>query len=171
MNWIDLIIGLLLVYTFYRGFTNGLVLELASLLALVLGIFAAYNYSDIVAIYIKEWVDWSETALLSISFILTFLIVVIVINLLGRIISNIIGMIALGLINKIAGGIFGLIKISLIIGLIFLLADAIEEYVNIFEYQVVQSSFILNFYEDNVLDLFPQIIETVEDNIPKKTAS
>ena len=171
MNWIDLIIGLLLVYTFYKGFTNGLILELASLLALVLGIFTAYNYADVVAVYIKDWVDWSETALLSVSFVLTFLVVVIIINLIGRVISNIIGVIALGLINKIAGGIFGFIKISLVISLIFVLADAIEEYVNIFEYQVVQSSLILNFYEENILDLFPQIIETIENNMPQQTAT
>ena len=40
MNWIDLIIGLLLVYAFYNGFKNGLILELTALLALVLGVIA-----------------------------------------------------------------------------------------------------------------------------------
>ena len=170
MNWIDLIIGLLLVYTFYKGFNNGLILELASLLALVLGIFAAYYYADVVAVYIEDWVDWSETALLSVSFIITFIMVVIVINVVGRIISNIIGMIALGLINKIAGGVFGLIKVFLLISVIFVLADAVKEYVNIFEYEVVRSSFILNFYEKNILGLFPQIIETIENNMPQETA-
>ena len=168
MNWIDLLIGLLLVYSFYKGFKNGLIIELASLLAIVLGVFSAYHYADLTAIYLAKWVDWSETALLTVSFILTFIVVVIVINLIGNIVSKIIGMIALGLVNKIAGGFFGLVKILLVISVIFVLADAIKEYVDIFEYEIVRSSFILSFYEENILSLFPHIIETIDENIPQE---
>ena len=80
-------------------------------------------------------------------------------------------MIALGLVDKIAGGIFGLLKILLLISVIFLIADAIKQYVDLFQYEIVQSSYILNYYQDNVLELFPQIIDTLEENLPeKKTA-
>ena len=168
MNWIDLIIGLLLVYAFYNGFKNGLILELTALLALVLGVFAAYYYADITAHYLGKWVEWSDAVLMTISFILTFIIIVIIVNLIGKVISKIIGMIALGLINKISGGIFGLLKILLLISVIFLVTDAIKEYVDLFQYEIVQSSFILNFYQENVLELFPQIIERLEENLPEE---
>ena len=168
MNWIDLIIGLLLVYAFYNGFKNGLILELTALLALVLGVFAAYYYADITAQYLEKWVDWSDAVIMTISFILTFIIIVIIVNLIGKVISKIIGMIALGLINKLAGGIFGLLKILLLISVIFIVADAIKQYVDFFQYEIVQSSYILNFYEENILELFPQIIDTLEENLPEK---
>ena len=168
MNWIDLIISLLLVYAFYNGFKNGLILELTALLALVLGIFAAYYYADITAHYLDKWVDWSDAILMTFAFILTFIIVVILINLIGKIISKIIGMIALGLVNKIAGGIFGLLKIFLLISVLFLVADAVKQYVDLFQYKIVQSSYILNFYEENILELFPQIIDTLEEKLPDK---
>lgn len=168
MNWIDLIISLLLVYAFYNGFKNGLILELTALLALVLGVFAAYYYADITAHYLDKWVDWSDAILMTFAFILTFIIVVILINLIGKIISKIIGMIALGLVNKIAGGIFGLLKIFLLISVLFLVADAVKQYVDLFQYKIVQSSYILNFYEENILELFPQIIDTLEEKLPDK---
>jgi membrane protein required for colicin V production len=168
MNWIDLIISLLLVYAFYNGFKNGLILELTALLALVLGVFAAYYYADITAHYLDKWVDWSDAVLMTFAFILTFIIVVILINLIGKIISKIIGMIALGLVNKIAGGIFGLLKIFLLISVLFLVADAVKQYVDLFQYKIVQSSYILNFYEENILELFPQIIDTLEEKLPDK---
>ena len=84
MNWIDLIISLLLVYAFYNGFKNGLILELTALLALVLGVFAAYYYADITAHYLDKWVDWSDAVLMTFAFILTFIIVVILINLIDH---------------------------------------------------------------------------------------
>ena len=77
-------------------------------------------------------------------------------------------MIALGLINKIAGGIFGLLKIFLLISVLFLVADAVKQYVDLFQYKIVQSSYILNFYEENILELFPQIIDTLEEKLPDK---
>jgi len=168
MNWIDLVIGLLLVYSFYKGFKNGLILELTSLLALVLGIFAAYNYADITAHYLGKWVDWSDAVLMTISFILTFIIIVIIVNLIGKVISKIIGMIALGLVNKIAGGVFGLLKILLLISVIFFMADSIKEYIDLYSYEIVRSSFILEFYEEYILELFPKIIDTLEKNLPEK---
>lgn len=168
MNWIDLVIGLLLVYTFYKGFKNGLILELTALLALVLGVFAGYYYSFIIAGYLAQWVDWSSNLVNIAAFILTFIIVVVIINLIGKIISKVLGMIALGLINKIAGGIFGLLKILLLISVLFLVADAIKEYIDIFEYEMVQSSMILNFFESYILDLFPQLIQSLKESLPEQ---
>ena len=45
MNWIDFVIIILLVFGLARGYINGFVKELASLLALILGIWGAIKFS------------------------------------------------------------------------------------------------------------------------------
>jgi membrane protein required for colicin V production len=163
MNWIDLIIGLVLAYSFYNGFKNGLILELTFVLALILGVFAAYFYASMVAVYLDNWLNWSAAMINLTAFILTFLIVVIVVNMLGKLISQIIGMIALGFVNKIAGGVFGILKVLLLIGIVFLVADAIKAHFNLFEYKVVQSSIFLDFFQREIIEHFPVIVDFIEE--------
>ena len=167
MNWMDLVIGLLLVYAFYKGFKNGLILELTSLLALILGLFLAYSYSDRTAGILDQWVDWSDTSLSIVAFLLTFIVVVILINILGKALSKLIGMMALGLVNKLAGGIFGLMKILLFISVLFVVADAAREYMDVLELEVVQTSIILDFYQRNIVELFPEIIDFLRESAPE----
>ncbi len=166
MNWIDLVLGLLLVYAFYRGFKNGLIIELTSLLALILGLFLAYSFSDKTATVLDQWVDWSDTSLSIVAFLLTFLLVVILINLLGKAISKLIGMMALGLVNKLTGGIFGLIKVLIFISVLFVVADAARDYINVLKLEVVQSSIILDFYQRNIVEFFPDIIGFLRESTP-----
>ena len=166
MNWIDLVLGLLLVYAFYKGFKNGLIIELTSLLALILGLFLAYSFSDKTATVLDQWVDWSDTSLSIVAFLLTFLLVVILINLLGKAISKLIGMMALGLMNKLAGGIFGLIKVLIFISVLFIVADAARDYINVLKLEVVQSSIILDFYQRNIVEFFPDIIGFLRESTP-----
>ena len=167
MNWMDLVIGLLLVYAFYKGFKNGLILELTSLLALILGLFLAYSYSDRTAGILDQRVDWSDTSLSIVAFLLTFIVVVILINILGKALSKLIGMMALGLVNKLAGGIFGLMKILLFISVLFVVADAAREYMDVLELEVVQTSIILDFYQRNIVELFPDIIDFLRESAPE----
>ena len=46
MNYIDIILGLLLIFSAIGGFKNGLIAEIASLAALILGIWGAIHFSD-----------------------------------------------------------------------------------------------------------------------------
>ena len=56
MNYIDMFIMVLLVYAVFRGLTRGLVLQLASLAALIAGIYIALKFSGFTAHFlIKHW--------------------------------------------------------------------------------------------------------------------
>jgi membrane protein required for colicin V production len=47
MNFIDIILGLLLIFSAFGGFKHGLVAEVAYLAALILGIWGAIHFSGI----------------------------------------------------------------------------------------------------------------------------
>ena len=118
MNWLDIVLGIPLLWFLYKGFRNGLIIELASLAALILGIYAALHFSFYVQAYLEESFEIAEKYLYIISFAITFLIVAIIVYLAGKIIHKVISIVALGFLNRLAGGIFGLLKAALVLSVI-----------------------------------------------------
>ncbi len=126
MNYIDLIIALFLAWFAYKGYTKGLIIELASLAALVLGIYVAMYFSDIVADLLKTYLNVGKKYLALVAFVLTFLLVVIGVVTVGRILEKFIDILLLGFLNKMAGAVFGVLKGMLILSLLILLMNYLE---------------------------------------------
>ena len=118
MNWLDIVLAIPLLWFLYKGFRNGLVIELASLAALVLGVYAALYFSYYTQAYLEENFEIAENYLYIISFAITFLIVAIIVYLAGKIIHKLVNIVALGFLNRIAGGIFGFLKAALVLSVI-----------------------------------------------------
>ena len=51
---------------------KGLVLELAGLIAFILGLMGAFKFSSLLGSYLGTYVDWSPKTIQAVSFILTF---------------------------------------------------------------------------------------------------
>ena len=60
MNTFDIIIAVLLLFGFIRGLFKGLFVEVASLAALIGGVYGAIHFSETVGTYLKTYVDWEE---------------------------------------------------------------------------------------------------------------
>lgn len=116
MEFIDIIIGGFLLYGFLRGIWNGLFVELASFLSLLVGIWVALKFSYVLAEFIQSVVAWSPKTIMIVSFALTFILVFVGIALLAKIFTNLFSFAGLGIINKILGGVFGTLKMVLIVG-------------------------------------------------------
>jgi membrane protein required for colicin V production len=57
MNWIDATIVIVLILSMVMGFINGLVKEIASLMALILGIWGAIKFSSFTAAKLYDYFD------------------------------------------------------------------------------------------------------------------
>ncbi len=123
MNLLDIIIIIPIIWFAYRGFSRGLIIELASLVGLILGIYAALYFSDYAAEIIERNFNLSSGYLSVISFIVTFIIVVIMIYIIGRMLEKLIDMVALGFLNKLAGLVFGVLKAVVLISLALLVIN------------------------------------------------
>ena len=77
MNILDIFIGLPLIYAIYKGFTKGFVYEAASLIALILGVYGAIHFSDFTAEVIQDTFKYESQYMEYISFIVTFIVIVI----------------------------------------------------------------------------------------------
>ncbi len=127
MNYIDIILCIPLVWGLYKGFTKGLIIEAATMVAFALGVWGGVHLSDFLANKIHDWFNWQSKYLPIISFALTFLLIVIVVYFIAKLIQRMADGMALSAINKIGGAIFGALKFAMVMSVIIFMIDAVEE--------------------------------------------
>lgn len=116
MTFLDIVLGILLAWGLYQGLTNGLFVELASLVALIAGIYGSIHFSYIAGDYLSQNMDWNPRYIKITSFIITFIAIVLLVHFAGKLLTKVADFAMLGLLNKIAGGIFGTLKVAIILG-------------------------------------------------------
>ena len=126
MNYIDIIILLMLVGFGIGGWRKGLITEAATLLGLGVGLYGAFHFSDFTASKLVEWVEINPKYLNVIAFAVTFIVLTILVNLLGRLVAKLVKSINLGFIDRIGGFVFGIAKGILICSLLVMLINALE---------------------------------------------
>jgi len=126
MNYIDAIIAIPLLWFTYKGFSKGLIIELATLIALLLGIYISAHFSDFTADFLRQKLDFHSQYMSIISFSLTFVGVVTLVMIFGKSLEKVINVILLGFVNKLLGGVFGLIKVSFILSILIFILTTFE---------------------------------------------
>ena len=123
INFLDIIIIIPLLLFAWQGYKKGFIIEVATLAALLLGLFFAFYFSDYAASLLNEHFNIDEKYIAALSFIITFIAVVIAIIAIGKILQKLIDIILLGFLNKAAGAIFGIIKGALILSILLLIIN------------------------------------------------
>lgn len=121
MEVLDIIMLIFMGIMLIVGFRKGLIISLASLVALILGIYLAVYFSEFAAGLIRNYFDVSSTYLPWIAFAVTFLVVLIGVLLLGKLFEKMVSMVGMGFLNHLAGAVFGLAKSVLLLSIIFLI--------------------------------------------------
>ena len=140
MNFLDIILGVLLLLGLWKGLKNGLLIEIASIIALVAGIYGAIHFSYITGNYLSAKMEWNEQYISITAFIVTFIAIVLIVHLIGKLLTKIVDIAMLGLLNKIAGGIFGVLKIAVILGAFLIFFDRLTDNVNFLDEEVKNES-------------------------------
>lgn len=126
MNFFDFIFIALIAIFVINGLRKGIIISLASLAALVIGIWVAVHFSNYLDATLMEHFKPSRKWLPILSFTLTFLLVVLGILLVAKVMEKIVDIVGLGLFNRIGGGIFGLIKGVILVSVILFIVAAID---------------------------------------------
>src|SRR5689334_15249236 len=100
---IDILFGIVLALALLKGFKQGLIVGIFSLLAIIIGLAAALKLSAFVASRIGNTVKVSEQWLPFISFVVVFIVVVLLVRLGARIIEKSVQLVMLGWVNRLAG--------------------------------------------------------------------
>lgn len=123
MNYLDIIIGIILILFAIVGLRNGIIREAFSLAAFIGGIYGAIKLSDMVGKWLGNIINVSPEWMAVISFILVFIVLALLINWLGNMLANLIESVSLGFIDKLGGILFGIAKGFLLVGVLILLLD------------------------------------------------
>ena len=126
MNTLDIIILVPLAYFAFKGFTKGFIITLAMLAGILIGFYAAIHFSEIIAELLKDQFAMSSANIRPISYLLTFVIVLILVYLLGQFLTGVVKTTGLGFLNRIGGVILGLIKGLLILSAFVVLFGRID---------------------------------------------
>ena len=110
MNYLDIIIAIILFLFGWKGLRKGLIIEVVTLLAFGVGIYGAMHFSDFTAAHLQDFMEIKPQYLNTVAFVLTFIILVVLVNLIGRLISKWVKSMNLGFFDKLGGFLFGILK-------------------------------------------------------------
>ena len=159
MNWLDAIIVVILILSLVTGFINGLVKEVASLAALILGIWGAIRFSTFTAEKLYDYFDMTGHYVGIIAFLITFGIIVVIIHFIGILADKVVNAASLGFINRILGIVFGLLKSMLIMSVVFVVLNAIDVRKPFLPKNTIEESKFYNPISDIAPVIFPIIGE------------
>lgn len=126
MSYIDIIFLVPIAWGAYKGFKKGLIIEVFSLLALILGIFCAIYFPEFAQQLIETNFQMEAQWVPILAFVSTFIAVVILVNIVGGLLTKVVDVLALGFFNKLGGLAFGVFKTMLILCFVVLILNGIN---------------------------------------------
>lgn len=163
MNTVDIILSLVLLYGLVRGFFRGLLAELASLVGIVAGIYGAVHLSHILGEFLTAVVNWHPQYLNLVSFAITFVIIVVLVSIAGKMLTKVAAFAALGIVNKLLGGVFGILKSAFVASVIIMFFKATNERIEIVEDKTLEESILYEPVKVIAPIILPSIIKQVKE--------
>ena len=168
MNLLDIILGIILIFSFFQGTKKGLFVTLASLIGLVLGIMGAIYFSDYAANYINEWFSWNKQTTSFVAIAVTFIAIVIIVNWAGKFLTKIADFAFLGIFNKLLGGVFNMIISAFIVSVIFMFFNEWNATEYVISEEKKNNSYLYEPIANLAPLVLPDLVEEIENiDIPK----
>ena len=164
MSVLDIILAALLLFGLVRGFMKGLFVEVASLVALVAGVYGAIHFSNFAADFLQTRTEWNEKTINITAFAITFVVIILVISLAGKALTKLADFAALGIINKLLGGVFGALKIGLILSVILIVFNKMNNTIPFVGEDDLEDSILYKPVKSLAPMIFPSIIKSDEEN-------
>jgi membrane protein required for colicin V production len=119
---IDIVFALLMVMAIIKGYSNGLIVAVFSLLALVVGLAAAMKFSTVVAGWLNDSVHVSARWLPVIAFAIVFIAAVFLVRLGAKALQKTVEFVLLGWVNRLGGIVFYVLLYILIFSILLFYA-------------------------------------------------
>lgn len=164
MNILDIIILICLIPAIIQGFRKGFISNAISTLSIIAGIWASARFANMFGIWLSQYFDVSEQVLKVISFLGILTIVIVGLELLGKLLETVIKMMMLNWLNKVLGILFSIFKYMLIIGLILLALSTLNETFQIIKPEATADSILFGPLVNFADAAFPYIKNTLAIN-------
>jgi membrane protein required for colicin V production len=168
LNYFDIIVAILCLWSAYRGVTKGFLVMAASLAALILGVWGAIRFSHLTAALLIENFGLQTKYLALIAFAITFTVIVILVHLLSRALDRLVKAVALGMVNRLAGLLFGILKTAFLISIFLVILNAIDNRVPFIPKEHKDNSLLYQPLSKLAPAIFPFLnFDNIKDRIPE----
>ena len=144
MVFVDILIIIPLIYAAYKGFKHGIIIEVFTLLALFVGIYAGIHFSDFTAKWLRESFSWESDYLPVIAFTVTFLAVGAMVYFAGKMIEQVAKVTSLTPANKFFGIVFALLKMTYFISVFLVLLQSYDDKGHFIPHEMKEESLLYN---------------------------
>jgi membrane protein required for colicin V production len=110
LSFIDLFILIPLALGALGGFRKGFILEVITLLALILAVIGGFHFLHWGISVLTDNFQLSGKFLPFLAFLLIFIGIIAIVNMIGQVLKKVVHMVFLGGIDKIAGAVLGAVK-------------------------------------------------------------
>lgn len=160
VNFLDIIIAIPLVYGAYKGFRNGFIMEIFTILALFVGLYAAFTFSDqLTALFIDTQHEEPEY-LPPLIFIVLLIGVGFGVYFAGKALEKVIKVAMLSTPNRIAGGIVGTAKFLYFTGCALMFMKSMDKEEKFISSDTRDNSLLYRFSTEFVSKTIPGVTET-----------
>jgi membrane protein required for colicin V production len=143
MKMLDLVILLPLIYGAYKGYKRGFIMSLFMLLAVIVGLYVAFHFTDVIVDYGNEHFEWSSKYSSPITFLSLFLVVGAGVYFGGKVLESVIKLAKLSVLNSLAGALLGLLQWIYFVGSLLLMLISFDQKEKIISKETTQHSIIL----------------------------
>ncbi len=168
--YLDIFIGIILIFALVRGLMNGFVKELASTIGFLVGLFVAATCYETLGEYLT--VDGSEVNMFTsiVAFLLLWIIVPIIFGLLATLITKALDLTVLGIANRIGGGILSMAKYLVLLSCVLNVMVSL----NILNSERTEGSvmlepvqYITKFAMERAQEYVPEVMEKAGEMLPE----
>ena len=170
MGVIDIIIVCCFLPALYFGIKNGLVRQLVAVAVIYFGITLSLRFAEPVSNWVLEHVNMTEFWAKTVSFILIFFVVSLVLSLLGKLVEKIIQISLLGWLNKLLGIVASLFVIALVVSMLVYFVDSANNMLEFIPKEKIEESRLYPMMLDLSKQLFPRLRELIESAPPVQAA-
>lgn len=140
MTWLDILVLIICIVAFLRGLKTGLVMQVASLVGIVLGAIFAGKIAEFIYPYLEGISENTEYIVAPASYLIGFILILVLVNILGRMLHHLVHAIFLGAINRVIGAVFSVAKWILIISILLNLTVQFDRNKTIIKAEVREQS-------------------------------
>jgi len=155
MATLDIVLLVCFVPGIIRGLSKGFLEQAFALVGIVLSVWAAFRFSNLVCTWLKPYMTVSETLLNVIAFALILIVVSLVVVLVAKMLTKLVQVVMLGWLDKTLGLVFALCVNALVIGLFVVLFDTLNLKFELVKPETLEGSIVYTSLRDLCYLVFP----------------
>lgn len=143
----------------YQGFKKGFVLEVIAIISFILAIIGGFKLMHWGMDLIDQYFEISGALLPYISFVVIFIGIILLVNLIGRVFKKILDLTLLGAVDNVAGAFISILKWAFGISVLLWLSAS-------FGLELSEDWTIDSFFYDPIMSFAPGFVNFITDYIP-----